>query len=63
MKIKFFWKDKEIQELEEQIKDLNTMSLFNSKDREILNPVYEKNLEQLKNKLLPFGVYIKGLIV
>lgn len=63
LKFKFFWKNKEIQELEEQIKDLNTMSLFNRKDREILNPVYAKDLKQLKNKVLPFGFYIKGWIV
>ena len=58
MKISFYWKGKQITALEEQITDLNTMDLFNQRDRDILNPVYEKDLERVRNKILPFGSYI-----
>lgn len=58
MNIRFYFKRCMISELESCINDLNSMKLFNDKDKNILNPIYERDLKKVKNKILPFGVSI-----
>lgn len=59
----FFIVRKQKRNLEDVINDLNTLEIFNDKDKRILNPIYNSELEILKNIILPFGIMKKGKII
>jgi hypothetical protein len=48
-----------IKDIEEWQDELNTHSIFTQRDKDNLNPLYNKDLKKLRNKKSPFGIETK----
>jgi hypothetical protein len=51
----FYRKKKAIEYVKELKEEVNTHPIFTEKDKKILNPVHDKELEKLEKKKFPFG--------
>jgi len=60
--LNFFNTKKEKAFVQDCQNELNTHPIFKKRDKDNLNPVYDKELEKLGKKKLPFGVRKNGKI-
>ena len=60
--MKIFNKKKEKAFVQDCKDELNTHHIFNQRDKDNLNPIYDKELEKLNKKKLPWGVRTNGKI-
>ncbi len=58
--MKFFKTSREKKLVEEFKNEVNTHSIFNKRDKEILNPMHDKDLKKLDKKKLPYGIRTKN---
>jgi hypothetical protein len=49
---------KEKEYIKELKSEVNTHPVFDERDKEILNPIYDKELDKLNKKKAPFGIRI-----
>jgi len=54
--MKFFNKKKEKEFVQDCKDELNTLPIFDQQDKNNLNPIYDKELEKLSKKKLPWGI-------